>query len=219
MAVPESASAAARRSESKERGSIMTADKWYYKVVRGINLLCLAACIVLNLILMTHTREVSSWLRAAACLSIVAMLCALVYMLKGFRKSGAAFHKFFLYGYALSEVYAVVSAIMLPEKSASMTAATVDGAVLVLLLVLAIGKNLGRRVSFTLAGIIYGLNLLLLLGVLTAMPGVLRGGGMEGSIYGVRVGSQLVLASVTGIITFAKYADKAARSKGSASDR
>lgn len=189
----------------------MSADKWYYNVVRGINLLCLAACIVLNFILMTHTQEVSSWLRAAACLSIVAMLCAVMYMLKDFRKSGAAFHKFFLYGYALSEIYAVVSAVMLPEKSASLTAVVIDGAVLVLLLVLAIGKDLGKRVSFTLAGIIFALNLLLFIGVLAAMPGVLRGGGMEGNIYAVRVGSQLVLASVTGVITFAKYADKAAR--------
>ena len=191
----------------------MSADKWYHKAVRGINVLCLGVCIVLDLVLMTHTQEVSSWLRASAALSVAAMLCAIVYMLKGFRKSGAAFHKFFLFGYALSELYAVVSAIMLPEKSASVTAAVIDSAVLVLLLVLAIGKDLGRRVSFTLAGIIFALNLLLFIGVLAAVPGVLRGGGMEGDIYAVRVGSQLALASVTGLVTFAKYADKAARGR------
>ena len=80
--------------------------------------------------------------------------------------------------------------------------------VLILLLVLLFVKNLGKKTSFIICGVIFAIKAVIFILCVTTFPGALFNGDVLGSAYNFKSLAGLTLAAVTGICTYAKYVDK-----------
>lgn len=142
-------------------------------------------------------------------LIIVALVSALFYIFLGYKKDAAHYFKLFLYLFALAQLVSIVNATFNPEHTtlsvalAALTYAPV--------LILASAKDLGRRVSLILCGIVIAVYLFIFVGAAFTYPGSLRGDTSFGTFVLIRDGALLLLSLIMGVITFAKYVDKAER--------
>ena len=144
-----------------------------------------------------------------AVLTVLALLAALVYFLKGAKKNAAAFFKLFMSCYALAEFSSIISSSGLAVDQPA--AVAVNAAIFALLILLAVGTDLGKMKSFLLCIGVIVLALASLVGALIMFPGVLRGGTPLGTVFALRSGANLCLALLTGAMVIAKYADKTRR--------
>ena len=144
-----------------------------------------------------------------AVLTVLALLAALIYFSKGAKKNAHAFFKIFMSCYALAEFASIISSSGLAVDQPA--AVAVNAAIFALLILLAVGTDLGKLKSALLCIAVIVLALISLVGAIIMYPGVLRGGTPLGTVFALRAGANLCLALLTGIMVAAKYADKASR--------
>ena len=151
----------------------------------------------------------NSFMIVTAVLTVLALLAALIYFLKGAKKNAAAFFKIFMSCYALAEFSSIISSSGLAVDQPA--AVAVNAAIFALLILLAVGTDLGKTKSFLLCLGVIVLALASFVGALIMFPGVLRGGTPLGTVFALRSGANLCLALLTGAMVAAKYADKTRR--------
>jgi len=186
----------------------MTNNKRYDLLLLILTLLGIVLGVAAGAFLVLRKGE-NAFLIVTALLTVLALLAALIYVLKGAKKKAASYFKAFMICYALAEFSSILSASGLAVNQPA--AVAVNAAIFMLLILLAIGTDLGRTKSFLICGAVIVLALGLLIGAVVLFPGVLRGGTALGTVFALRAGANLVLALLTGIMVAAKYADKARR--------
>ena len=157
------------------------------------------------------TPEADTYMKIAAAIATVALIFAFIYTLTGFGKKGASFYGIYLLLYALAEIAELVNLIMSSVDTISgqplmilFTSATIIG-----LFVLALMKDVGKKISFAIITIIIVGN------IIAAFAAIIMSAS-SGAIVGVpvtiiRAGQRILLAAVAYLLIQAKYADKEAR--------
>ena len=137
----------------------------------------------------------------------LALAGAAAYFLRGFSKDSARYMKFYLYLYAVVLAVTFVGALVLPlPHEIRMMYAMATGFSLVVVLLLAFVKDLGKPLSYTLFSVIVILDIFM---VLTSAPLVRDGAlGVDLLLYNV---SELVLSVILWAMVRAKYLDKESR--------
>ena len=177
---------------------MLRTDKPIYKVILVFNLLLIAAAVVLSIIGIcgegaTATRIITTVIR------LVALLFAGFYILSGYRKDAAKYYKLFGFLYMLTMVSGIISGIF---NTTSALNVICDVLIVIGILALAFAKDLGRTKSFVICAVLVVLQIVLVLLVYFAGdPAVVK----IISFIGID------LACLYGIMTFAKYLDKAER--------
>ena len=175
---------------------MLRTDKPIYKVILILNLLFIVAGIVFSIIGFTNanmnTTRIISNIADIACLVFAAF-----YIFGGYTKSAAKYYKMFGVFLAVRFFISVLSGSVNSKPTLSIMVATFS---LVLILVLLLSENLGKTKSFVLCGLLVIIQLVLLIV------------GKDKSVGFII--SNLVrqdLACLYGIMTYAKYLDKAER--------
>ena len=177
---------------------MLRTDKPIYKVILVFNLLLIAAAVVLSIIgicgeVATAIRIISTVIR------LLALLFAGFYILSGYSKDAAKYYKLFGIVYLLSTVLGLISCI-----SNTPTVLSVICYVLTIIgiLALAFAKDLGKTKSFIICAVLVVLQIALTVSVyLQADPAIVK----------INMFISIDLACLFGIMTYAKYLDKAER--------
>ena len=175
---------------------MLRTDKPIYKVILILNLLFIAAGIVFSVIGITNAdmnaTRIISHVAAIACLAFAGF-----YILSGYAKNAAKYYK--VYGALLAVIF-IVSILSGSVNSGIPLGIMTMILSLVVVLVLLLSENLGKTKSFALCGLLVIFNVVLLIG------------GQDMSVTSII--TKLVkidLACLYGIMTYAKYLDKAER--------
>ena len=180
-------------------------------LIMVINLIAIALCVFGSIYSVIRVDAGDVYSRIAAILNIVALLSSAVYVLYGCKKNAAQFFRGFMICYSLSLLSTIVGATMQgPDIPATVIVYLV---VFALIVVLAAGTDLGKKVSYVICGIIFAVNLGYFIWLFFTSPGIFRGGDMLATANLIGAGSQLALSSLLGVMTVAKYIDKANRKK------
>ena len=177
---------------------MLRTDKPIYKVVLLFNLLLILAAVVLSIISMcgegaTATRFISAIVR------LFALLFAGFYITLGYRKDAAMYYKIFGIIYIVNSVIELIACLL-------NTFTVIDIIFIVLsiagIAVLTFVKDLGKKRSFIICAILVILQIVCTVLVF-----------LEGDPFVVIINSfmGIDLACLLGIMTFAKYLDKAER--------
>lgn len=186
----------------------MANKKGFDLVILIVNLLGVALGVAACIFAIVRKTD-NSFMLVTALLTILALLAALVYFLKGAGKNAAGFFKLFMSFYALAEFSSIISA---SGRAVDQPAAVaVSAAIFALLILLAAGTDLGKKKSALICAAIFVLSLVSLVGAAILFPGVLRGGTPLGTVFTLRASANLILALLTGIMVGAKYLDKTRR--------
>ena len=178
---------------------MLRTDKPIYKAILVLNLLFVVAGIVLSVIeIISGNSDVTRMLTLVA--SIACLAFATFYIISGYTKDAAKYYK--VYGTLLAVKF------LLSILSSSITSAPTFGIMviaisLVIVLVLILSENLGKEKSFILCGLHVILGVALLVFALS-----------KGNVSIIYIISDIVnidLACLFGIMTYAKYLDKAER--------
>ena len=184
--------------------------KWYYGLLLIVNFLAIAFSMFACMYTVV-TNEASVWLRISAGVCVLSMLGAFLYVLLFCQKYASfALRSFFcLYGISVlvNAFNPVVTSAYVAEK---ILGAAFCAATFVCLIILAFGKNLGKKRSYILCAILTVLNAAALIVGICLSPS-LRDGTVRGTVFLYHLISQLTLSASTWMMTFAKYADKEAR--------
>lgn len=173
-----------------------------------ISLICIVACFAGCLYALftgvDTARKISMGVR------MVVMAAAAVYFLGGFGKKMSKFFKIYMLLYAFDVLTATLSVFSEGNNSflICLCAASLGSIV-----TLALGKDLGRGMSFTLCGIILACALAEMLVAFGVVPNVEYGTAMEATERLIVVVSDLVLALIACVMTVFKYVDKARRGR------
>ena len=168
-----------------------------------INLLGIALGIAAGIFAVLHKSE-NIFMGITALLTVLALLAALIYILRGAKKNAAGFFKLFMSFYALAEFFSIISSSSLAVDQPA--AVAVNAAIFALLILLAAGTDLGKAKSFLICGGIFVLSLVSVVGAI-----ILFGGTPLGIVLTLRAGAHMLLAVLTGIMVIAKYIDKTRR--------
>lgn len=177
---------------------MLRTDKPIYKVILVFNLLLIAAAVVLSIIGIcgegaTATRIISAVLR------LIALLFAGFYILSGYRKGSAKYYNLFGIIYMFSVVLEIISCL---ANTAFAMDIICSALIFIDLLALTCIKNLGKSKSFVLCGI------LVLLQIVCAVLVYIES---DPIIVKIEMFMGIDLACLFGIMTYAKYLDKAER--------
>ncbi len=136
--------------------------------------------------------------------AILALISGFIYLVKGYKKNAAAYFKGYVWIILIADMFAVIVGI---TEAASYFCKIVWAAALILLAVLAAGKDLGKTKSFAVAGLILLCKVVLLIPII-----------MDRSILGAAfvpvildMIAQIVRTITTGFMVCGKYLDKAER--------
>ena len=177
---------------------MLRTDKPIYKVILVLNIALIGACLYALIHGMITTPLSSTISYISLILKIVSLVFALVYMLYGYRKNVNLYYKGLLATITLLQFINVACLVYLGKGSI----ATVISAVMFgLLLVLTIGNDLGKTKSLVLT------SLLFILQAYIAYRSYFVGRSAE-SITSL---TSLEIICLAGIMTYAKYLDKAER--------
>lgn len=172
-------------------------------IILIVNLLGVVLAVAAAIFTIARKAE-NSFLLITALLTILALLAALFYFLKGAGKNAAGFFKLFMSFYALAEFCSIISASGLTVNQPA--AIAVSAAIFALLILLAAGTDLGKTKSVLICVGILVLSVISLAGAI-----ILFGGTPLGLVLTLRAAANLVLAVLTGIMVIAKYVDKTRR--------
>ena len=181
---------------------MLRTDKPIYKVILVLNLLFIAAGIVFSVIGITNAEmnitRIISHIAAITCLVFAAF-----YILNGYTKNAAKYYK--VYGALLASIFliSVLSGSVNSRSSIGIMAASLS---LVIVLVLLLSENLGKSKSFVLCGLLVIINIVFPIYVITPM---MARGSSDYSLITPLV--KIDLVCLYGIMTYAKYLDKAER--------
>ena len=171
-----------------------------YKIVASIiNLMLILFGIVSNVQILQHDNPSIST-TVSTIFSVIALLAGASYICYGYEKVGAKSYKAFMILYAFAQLSCIVGAALMEPSNAIyiVSSAIVYGPILLL----ALSKDMGKKVSYNLAGIIVGLQLLVFVGSLISKDAV---------FHGSRTLSNLILAVTACVMVWAKYDNKASR--------
>ena len=185
------------------------------KVQKILLLVMAVACIAFVIFMLVNARSISDPDSKISAYSFAmrnliwaaAMICAFVYAQKGYSKEAAGFYKAMMAFYALSSVFPIVTFI----RTSGFGLAVLESIIkVVLLLVLAFGKDLGKRNTWILYSIVF---------VFEIIHAPLANMVTDSSTYSqVVLGSlinsaisRLVIAGLLGLCIVAKYRDKEIR--------
>ena len=146
--------------------------------------------------------------RFANCFTVVSVLCGLMYFVYGAAKNAAAYFKVFMVSFAAVVLFSIASLAYdnasngTPGKAAVLT--LVYGCILCLLMVLFVGKDLGKGRSLCLSSTTFVAFVGLCIYSLIENKGL---AAMEAG----RVFGHIDLALMLVFMVYAKYADKTAR--------
>ena len=179
---------------------MLRTDKPIYKVILVLNLLFIAVGLVFCVMDICVSADKVCRV-VASVLKIVALVFATYYIFKGYEKDAAKYYKSFGICFILAQIASLIGTILDDAKMLAIMPAIV----LICLLVLVFVKNLGKMVSLILCGILVVLNIISIcsLEIWSAEAAFI-------ALYGTMF-SRLVLACLYGIMTYAKYLDKAER--------
>ena len=149
-------------------------------------------------------KDGNSFLAVTAILTVLALIAALVYVLKGAKKNAAGYFKLFMAFYALAEFSSIISSS--GQAVDQPAAVAVNAAIFALLILLTVGTDLGKTKSYLICGGILVLALVSLVGAI-----ILFGGTALGLVLTLRAAANLVLAVLTCAMVIAKYVDKTRR--------
>jgi len=150
-----------------------------------------------------------SFLAVTAGLTVLALLAALIYFLKGAKKNAAGYFKLFMAFYGLAEFSSIISSSGLALDQPA--AVAINAAIFALLILLVAGTDMGKAKSILICAGILILALASLVGAVILFPGISRGGTPLGTLYTLRAAANLILCVLTFVMVLAKYADKTRR--------
>lgn len=157
------------------------------------------------------TPDTNSFLKVGTLLSTVALISALVYAMTSFGKKGAKFFMIYMLLFSLAEIPMLISQIMamVDRVSGSAVQLLFTAVTVILLIILALMKDLGRKVSFSIVTVILIINLI------SAVISI-AGTAISGAVIGLPVaiihcGQTILLATVAYLLVQAKYTDKEER--------
>ena len=176
---------------------MLRTDKPIYKVILVLNLLLIVVGVAVSIKDINITNTIGT---IYTVLDVLALLFALFYIIYGYRKNAAGYYKAFGYLYLLSRVSEVAK---IYDKNRPALFYILFGIVFVLLLVLVFGKDLGKKKSFILCGVIVLVELIDFFCTFNATGRFNL--GAEVKLV------DLDLACLYGILTYAKYLDKTER--------
>lgn len=142
-------------------------------------------------------------------LNIGAIIFSLVYLLYGYKKNAADYFKFFMLFLALKELLAIES--MLVEEGAPIYAVVIVATMMLGFVVLAFGKDLGKKKSTIACAIVVGLSVLTLIVGMMYTPKDLTKNVLVGITLNIFNLTRVLMTSITAIMVYAKYEDKYAR--------
>ena len=177
---------------------MLKTNKPIYKVILIINLVCAVAGVVLCTIqIARYDGDMPRML--SALFNIVALLAALYYIFGGYTKDSAQFYKVAGFFLALSQIASIAYAGTAGEAYYRLILGALILSVTVTLLC---SSNLGKKKSLTLCASQIALSLLLVAGSIA-----------DSSFLAVydNLFVRLILLCLYGIMTYAKYLDKAER--------
>ena len=177
---------------------MLRTDKPIYKVILVFNLLLIAAAVVLSIIGIngegaTLTRMLATVVR------LFALLFAGFYLLSGYSKNAAKYYKTFGIIYALTIVVGIITCI---TNTVFVMDIICSVLLLIGILVLVSVKNLGKTKSFVICAFLVALQIACV--VLVYLEG-------DPIIVKIDMFMGVDLACLYGIMTYAKYLDKAER--------
>ena len=185
----------------------MIEKKWYYKPILIISLILILVCIAGS----NHgifSQESGIVLKLACGANMVSLLAAIHYVFMGYKKDAAGSYKTFLFFCAFSELLSVLLSASFEDQLSSTVGAFLSALTYGIILVMAVGKDLGKTVSYILCGIIYAVRMFAFLSTFIAFPGITRGGTEINTIYTLYAAASALIAFLIGIFTYAKYVDK-----------
>lgn len=177
--------------------------KWVNVLILVFTAICILICICASVV-DAISPSASDWGKMNSAVGVIALCFAGYYMAKGYSKSEAKFFKIFAYLYALNELCTVIgSAIGTDDRFPLII--SIGG--LILSLVFAFGKNLGKVISLILVAAIFIIQAVSVeYAVVKAAENV-----MFGSLSVVNLAIMVVLSAMLFVMTYAKYVDKAER--------
>ena len=184
---------------------MLRTDKPIYKVILILNLLFIAAGLVFCVMDICLSAD-KIYRVAASVLKIVALGFATYYIFEGYEKDAAKYYKSFGICFILAQIASLIGTILDDVRLSDAKMFTIIPAlVLICLLILVFAKNLRKAGSLVLCGILVVLNVITIcsLEIWSAEATFIV---LYGTIF-----SRLLLACLYGIMTYAKYLDKAER--------
>ena len=191
---------------SESKGNVL------FLLMMIINLVGGLVCLFGNVLIITSDL-VNLFMKVSSVLSVLALIAGMAYIFMGCKKSAVKFFRGFMALYALNAVANIANASQSEIGTAStpVLGLLVNAVVFGLLIVMSVGEDLGKKKSFLVAGLIFAFGVASLIYTIVIAPGVAAGGSELGSLYIIRSAANLCLASMMGVMTFAKYRDKTRR--------
>ena len=164
------------------------------KIAGIINTILIIAAIVLSFVYKTS----DTWGIIIKVAGIVALLAGGVYAVTGYQKDSSDFYKIFMVIYAIHLALFIISGIKNSIDSGdSFVPVIINFIVLVVALVLAFAKDLGKKESFRMAILIFAFQLVNFIFIIIVNPK-----------YIIPFFVELVLTCLTSLFVAAKYTDK-----------
>ena len=178
-----------------------------YRVVAIFFLICLVCGIIFSV--QTAVSPSSNiYMQISSLCALPAMLFSAYYMLVGYSKNAAGYFKAFLVLYAIYLLAVLVATV---GSYSGLVALLLTAAVLALVMLLLLGKNLGKTVSLVLCVVALILCIGMMVITISQHPAPFSGSDPAGKLLLNWSFTETLLACLMGVITFAKYVDKAAR--------
>ena len=160
------------------------------------------------------TSNCGIYYSVSAIVELIALIFSVFYYLKGYQKNAAGDYRLYMLLYAFTYLVENVACALDYDNIGVESKVSLTIVFSMLLygnaLILAIGKDLGKKLSYTLCGVNIFVYVLPLIGM--AIPGLITFANEAFEVSGVVLYAiWLILAFNTLVMTIAKYADKAAR--------
>lgn len=140
--------------------------------------------------------------------TILALLAAFYYILRGFTKNQAWAYKTFVYCFLAVVLFELA---ILSEYEISAFTVIICAVSLVLITAAAFVKDLGETKSVVICSAIALIFIIELVQMLISLPAFLRSGSTVGTSLAIRAFSNLILSATFGLATIGKYFDKESR--------
>ena len=187
----------------------MPTNKKSFLALSAYLVLSLVLCMILNVVILTW--GVLPIMKLLSVETILALFTAIYYAFRGYKKSVAPAYK----------AYLIVLSFLFLSSGANMgiqfDSVTAGVTVCLMMFVFActftllVATDLGKRKSMTLCWLVTAIFFVLMVFVLIAAPGIVRGGTISNTAFLFRCVSNFVLSLIATLMTAAKYIDKTTR--------
>lgn len=159
---------------------------------------------------MIAAKDCTATNKIASLTCLIALLCALFYILEGCNKNAALYYKVFLGFAAINQIGYIINDLFINTQD-SIIAAIFNAFVIILYMYMFFGTNLGYEKSMGICILIFVVRLGIMILTANKYPGLLMGGNFTGTKYNIFAISNLVVSTIACLCTYAKYVDKKSR--------